>query len=320
MTFGLFFVYLHTGKPYNKNPEAFSLLLDFDFLRLALIFNFQLFMMLIAESGSTRTTWCIVRDDGLVETCYSSGINPFFLGAEEIRILLDTEFSLPKVDISSVFFYGAGCAFPDKQQMLFDVLSSCFGTTDLEVNSDLLAAARSLCKAEEGIACILGTGSNSCLYDGKKIVQNTPPLGFILGDEGSGSYLGKNLLSGIFKNQFPEVLRDDFLASYPEMAVSEALENVYRKPFPNRYLAQYAKFAACHINNPDIEKMVENGFSEFLRRNVLQYPGANRLPIHFTGSIAFFFREQLEKILKSFGLTIGTISQEIGRASCRERV
>ena len=267
-------------------------------------------MILIAESGSTRTTWCIVRDNGLVETCYTSGINPFFLGAEEVWKLLETEFSLPKNDISSVSFYGAGCGFPDKQQMLFDVLSSCFGTTDVEVNSDLLAAARSLCKAGEGIACILGTGSNSCLYDGKKIVQNTPPLGFILGDEGSGSYLGKNLLSGIFKNQFPEAIRDDFFTAYPEAAVSEALENVYRKPFPNRYLAQYAKFIANHINHTDIEKMVENGFSEFLRRNVMQYPGVNHLPVHFTGSIAFFFREQLEKTLKSFGLTVGTISQE----------
>ena len=267
-------------------------------------------MILIAESGSTRTTWCIVRDNDLVETCYTSGINPFFLGEEDIRKLLNIEFSLPKTDIASIFFYGAGCGFPDKQKMLFDVLSSYFGTTDVEVNSDLLAAARSLCKAGEGVACILGTGSNSCLYDGKKIVQNTPPLGFILGDEGSGSYLGKNLLSGIFKNQFPEAIRDDFFTTYPEAVVSEALENVYRKPFPNRYLAQYAKFIANHINHSDIEKMVENGFSEFLRRNVMQYPGVNHLPVHFTGSIAFFFREQLEKTLKSFGLTVGTISQE----------
>ena len=267
-------------------------------------------MILIAESGSTRTTWCIVHDNGTVESSYTSGINPFFLGVEEVRQLLETEFLLPKNDISSVFFYGAGCGFPDKQQMLFDVLSSYFGTTDVTVNSDLLAAARSLCKTEAGIACILGTGSNSCLYDGGKIVQNTPPLGFVLGDEGSGSYLGKNLLSGIFKNQFPEAIRNDFFVTYPEVTVSEALENVYRKPFPNRYLAQYTKFIASHISDPDIEKMVENGFSEFFRRNIMQYPGVNRLPVHFTGSIAFFFKEQLEKTMKSLELTVGTISQE----------
>ena len=267
-------------------------------------------MILVAESGSTRTTWCILRDNGIVETCHTSGINPYFLGVEEIKLLLEKEFLLPKKDISSVFFYGAGCGFPDKQQMLSDLLSSWFGTTRVEVNSDLLAAARSLCMDAEGIACILGTGSNSCLYDGKKIVQNTPPLGFVLGDEGSGSYIGRQLLSGIFKNQLSKDICDNFFTDYPDAMVSTVLENVYRKPFPNRYLAQYAKFVSRNIHHPDLEKMVITGFREFLRRNIMQYPGVTRLPIHFTGSIAFFFRDQLEKAVDESGLIIGNILQE----------
>ncbi len=266
-------------------------------------------MILIAESGSTRTSWCILYDDQSVEMCHTSGINPFFLPPENIRQLLESEFTLPKDGISSVFFYGAGCGWPDKRQIISDVLSAWFGTTNIDVNSDLLAAARSLCQDRKGIACILGTGSNSCLYDGNKITQNVPPLGFILGDEGGGAYMGKTLLSGILKNQLPEAICKDFFTEYP-VTVDEILENVYRKPFPNRYLAQYAKFIAGHIHEPEMNTMVETGFREFFGRNIMQYPGVLQLPIHFTGSIAFFFRKQLEKVALSYGITVGNISQE----------
>lgn len=264
--------------------------------------------ILIADSGSTKTTWSLIGSDRSVESCTTGGINPFFADSEEIARLLENEFLLSRKGISALWFYGAGCV-PEKKKMMFGVMSKFFDTHNIEINNDLLAAAHSLCGRAAGIACIVGTGSNSCLYDGNEIVQNVSPLGFILGDEGGGTYIGRRLLSDILKNQLPEEIRDAFFSAYPQ-TVGEILENVYRKPFPNRYLAQYAKFAAAHIDRPEIEALVCDAFGEFFRRNVMQYAPAKSLSIHFTGSIAFYFKDTLIKTAASFGLTVGKITQE----------
>ena len=266
-------------------------------------------MILLADSGSTKTTWCLVGSDKSVQTCYTGGINPFLLGLDEIVSLLETEFSLPRNGISKIHFYGAGCAFPDKNEMVADALARYFGVSDIQVNSDLLGAAHALCGQSPGIVCILGTGSNSCYYNGQEIVQNVSPLGYVLGDEGSGNALGRKLLSDILKNQLPPTIRDLFFDTY-HVTVGEILDNVYRKPFPNRYLAQYARFVSENITYPELQALASNCFREFFRRNVMQYEAVAHLPVHFTGSIAYYFSEILKNTAAEFGLTVGTILQE----------
>ena len=266
-------------------------------------------MFLFADSGSTKTTWCMVDRDKNANYCTTGGMNPFQLGFDEMMNLLETEFTLPRTDISEIWFYGAGCAFPDKNRIVADALSKCFGVSEIQVNSDLLLAAHSLCKNQPGIACIMGTGSNSCYYDGQKIVQNVSPLGYVLGDEGSGSVMGRKLLSDVLKNQLPEEIRNVFFDTY-NVTVGEILDNVYRKPFPNRYLAQYAKFVFANIGYPEMQTLASDSFREFFRRNVMQYEEAKQFPVHFTGSIAFFFSEIIKNIAGEFGLSVGNISQE----------
>jgi N-acetylglucosamine kinase-like BadF-type ATPase len=266
-------------------------------------------MLLIADSGSTNTTWCLVDHKKNAHTCTTGGINPFQLGQEEIVHLLETDFTLLRTGISQIWFYGAGCAFPDESRMVKDALSRYFGNCEIEVNSDLMAAARSLCGNHAGIACILGTGSNSCYYNGREIVHNVAALGYVLGDEGSGNALGRKLLSDVLKNHLPEEIRKVFFESYP-VSVGNILDHVYRKPFPNRYLAQYARFVSANIHYPEMQTLASNCFREFFSRNVMQYEAAKQLPIHFTGSVAFHFSEIIKKTAAEFGLTVGNILQE----------
>jgi len=266
-------------------------------------------MFLIADSGSTKTNWCLVERDKCIDACFTGGMNPFQSGLEEMLHLLETEYTISRTGISKIWFYGAGCAFSDKIRIVEDALSRYFGVSEIYINSDLLAAARSLCRNEPGLACILGTGSNSCYYDGKEIVQNVSPLGYVLGDEGSGNALGRKLLSDILKNQLPAEIRNEFFDTY-RVTTGEILDNVYRKPFPNRYLAQYAKFVAAHINHPEMQTLARNCFRDFFLRNVMQYESAQQLPVHFTGSIAFYFSDIIKEIAGEFGLTVGNISQE----------
>ena len=266
-------------------------------------------MFLIAESGSTKTTWRLVSHDKNAGECTTGGINPFLLGSDELTLMLETEFTLSCTNISKIWFYGAGCAFPDKNRMVADSLSRFFGISDIQINSDLLAAARSLCGHRPGIACILGTGSNSCYYDGREIVQNVSPLGYVLGDEGSGNAIGRKLLADILKNKVSATIHDLFFDTYP-VTTGEILDHVYRKPFPNRYLAQYARFVSANIDRQEMQTLASNCFREFFSRNVMQYEKAQQLPVHFTGSVAFFFSEIIKTIADEFGLMTGNISKE----------
>ncbi len=264
-------------------------------------------MILIADSGSTKTTWALVQDHSKIDTCSTSGINPFLLEKEDIFRVLKNEFSLPKDGIDSVYFYGSGC-IPEKAGVLYEVLEDCFQVPLVEVHSDLFAAARSLCSTSPGIVCILGTGSNSGFYDGEKIVKQVSPLGFILGDEGSGAALGKKLLSDVLKNQLPESIIRDFFITYP-VSPAVILENVYRKPFPNRYMAQYTHFIARHVHEEPVAGLAETSFLEFIDRNLMQYDNIDRLGIYFTGSIAWFFSQQLKTSMEKRGLRIAKITQ-----------
>jgi len=264
-------------------------------------------MILIADSGATKTEWCMITDRETSERLVTSGINPFYQDAENIAAILNKEFTAAK-KFEAIYFYGTGCINQEKQDIVKKGLLQVFEFEQIFIGSDLVAAAHSLCQDQPGFACILGTGSNSCYYNGSEIVTNVSPLGFILGDEGSGAVLGKKLIGDVLKKQIPQFLIDDFFKTYP-ITPAEILENVYKKPFPSRYLAKFTKFLSKNISFPEIENIVITGFREFITRNLLQYPEIDRLPIHFTGSIAFHFEVQLRKALEEKHLILGNIER-----------
>lgn len=265
-------------------------------------------MKLIADSGSTKTSWYLVTDSKNIQTgCITAGINPFFQQSSEIVKTLEAEFVLSRKHLNSIYFYGAGAANASKKEELKKALYDYFQVENIVVESDLLAAAHSLCGTDEGIVAIMGTGSNSCHYNGKTIEHNVSPLGYILGDEGSGAVLGRQLLSDILKNQFPQHLIKLFFDTY-EVTAAEILENVYRQPFPNRYMASFTKFLSSNMEEPAVKDLLMNSFSSFFQRNISQYSKAQDLPVHFTGSIAWHFRDALMKAAQKNGFTIGNIT------------
>ncbi|MDR0412591.1 MAG: ATPase [Dysgonamonadaceae bacterium] len=265
-------------------------------------------MILIADSGSTKTKWSLTGNGSTAQTCVTEGINPFFRTGKVLLDSLKREFTLPVENISAVYFYGAGCT-PETSPLVSDALSAFFNTRSVEVHSDLLAAARSLCDGKEGIACILGTGSNSCYYDGEKIVSAVSSLGYILGDEGSGAVLGKKLVAGVFKNQLPDPVVRDFQQTF-RLSLAEIMENVYRRPFPNRFLAQFVPFILDRTGYPEVRELVRSSFAEFIEKNILSYRKARSLPVHFTGSVAYHLKHILEEECSRFDLQMGNVTKE----------
>lgn len=257
----------------------------------------------IADSGSTKTQWCVVSD-GKEEMYHTTGINPVYLSESEIVGLLEREFAGRPRQVGRVWFYGAGCAFPEKNEFVRRALCRCFGTAEAEVMTDLEGAARALCGCNPGIVCILGTGSNSCYYDGEMIRENVSPLGFILGDEGSGAVLGKKLLADVLKGVAPGEVKQLFFRE-TGLTYAELMDRIYGRPLANRFLATFTTFLSAHIDMPYIEGLVSGSFDEFIRRNILQYKMAQQLPVSFTGSVACVFRPQLEKLLLQNGLQPG---------------
>lgn len=267
-------------------------------------------MILIADSGSTKTDWCAVDHEGIVKRIRTQGTNPFFQSEEEIceEIRQNLLPHLPERRFGHIHFYGAGCAFPDKIDVVKRALTAHLQVEgSIEVSSDMLAAARSLCGHRAGIACIMGTGSNSCYYDGTEIVQNVSPLGFILGDEGSAAVLGKLLVGNLLKNRMPAGMKEDFLNEF-DLTPAEIIDRVYRRPFPNRFLASLSPFLARHIAVPEVHQLVLNSFKDFLKRNVMQYDRLN-LPVHFTGSVAFYYKDVLEEAVQAMGMQMGQVLQ-----------
>lgn len=265
--------------------------------------------ILIADGGSTKTDWSVVSGNRETERIRTRGINPFFQTEEEISAEIRDNL-IPQIRqydvIEAVYFYGAGCAFPEKNEILRRSVTH-YLPVSVEVGSDLLAAARALCGHYPGIACILGTGSNSCLYDGKKIVRNISPLGFILGDEGSGAVLGKLLVGDVLKNQLPAALQKAFFAESGLTPVA-IMEKVYKQPFPNRFLASLSPFLLRHMEEPAVYNLVGDSFRAFFARNVMQY-GCRDHPVHLVGSIAWYYQDILKEVAREFGLRLGTIVQ-----------
>ena len=266
-------------------------------------------MILIADSGSTKTDWCVVENGQPIQQISTKGINPFFQSEEEISNEIATSL-LPQLKtnaLDAVYFYGAGCGFPDKIAMVHRAITKHLQIKrEVEVNTDMLAVSHGLCQHEAGIACIMGTGSNSCYYDGKQIVSNVSPLGFILGDEGSGAVLGKLLVGDILKNQMTPELKEKFLKQFG-LTPADIIDRVYRKPFPNRFLASLSPFLAQNIDEPCIHALVLGSFKSFLKRNVMQYENFRNSKVHFIGSVAFYYKTILAEAAQEMNIQLGTI-------------
>ena len=266
-------------------------------------------MILIADSGSTKTDWCVVENGQPIQQISTKGINPFFQSEEEISNEIATSL-LPQLKtnaLDAVYFYGAGCGFPDKIAMVHRAITKHLQIKrEVEVNTDMLAVAHGLCQHEAGIACIMGTGSNSCYYDGKQIVSNVSPLGFILGDEGSGAVLGKLLVGDILKNQMTPELKEKFLKQFG-LTPADIIDHVYRKPFPNRFLASLSPFLAQNIDEPCIHALVLGSFKSFLKRTVMQYENFRNSKVHFIGSVAFYYKTILAEAAQEMNIQLGTI-------------
>ena len=264
-------------------------------------------MKLIADSGSTKTAWAVVENpNNVIKT---DGINPIFMDSAQIENTLRTQL-VPNIaeTITEVYFYGAGCANEEKNNIVKRAIQSVFGDIKVEIASDLLGAARGLCGHQSGIACILGTGSNSCFYENDNISWNVPALGFILGDEGSGAVLGKLLMGNIFKNQLPEAVKQDFVQTYG-YNMMDVIEKVYRSPLPNRFLASFGPFIAKHKEVPEMKEMITSALESFIVRNVKQYPYTT-MPVSFTGSIAYYFSNILQELADKHNFTIGKIEKD----------
>lgn len=270
-------------------------------------------MLLIADSGSTKTDWLLVAPDGTQTEFHTDGINPardtrdiiYNVIYHQLLAEIDAPSLLEREGVRlSVFFYGAGCIEPFSQNVK-SVLEELFLDCHVEVESDLLGAARALCADEPGIACILGTGSNSCLYDGKDIVMHTPPLGYILGDEGSGSFLGKTLVNGLFKGTLPETLKQAFCEKY-SLTLPEVITRVYRQPAANAFLASLVPFIVEHRTHPAIHHMLVEAFRLFIANNIAIY-GHQEMPIHCVGGVAFQFADELNEACASGNRKLGRI-------------
>lgn len=266
-------------------------------------------MILIADSGSTKTDWVLHDGNAIVARIKTQGLNPTQQDTEDIYRIISKELDgkITPDAPETIYFYGAGCAYENADNRMKKALEQYFVTRDIHIHSDLLAAARAMCGHEEGIACILGTGSNSCLFDGEKIIDNTPSLGYILGDEGSGAHLGRQLVSDCIKKQLSSDICKKFLDRY-NLDIASILERVYHTPLPNRWLASFTPFLYEHRANADINRLLKHCFTQFFQRNTMIYR-RSWLPIHVIGGVGVNFATEIKETAESLGFSIGNIAE-----------
>lgn len=275
--------------------------------RLSTFFRKFAAMKLIADSGSTKTSWVLVDGKNVVKKVTTAGINPVVQGEETIVSTLRELTSELTEKPTEIHFYGAGCRGEACLRME-NSLSAVFPDTETEVESDLLGAARALFADKEGIACILGTGSNSCHYDGKAIVSNVPPLGYILGDEGSGASLGKMFINALFKGDLPEELKYAYLEDSGQ-TYEDIIRRVYREQNANRYLASTSLFISKHLDCKPLADIVEQNIECFFVKNVCKYNCAD-LPVAAVGSIAFVYKEIFTRVAERHGYRVTCVIKE----------
>ena len=268
-------------------------------------------MILIAESGSTKTDWVLVNDNKEITMFKTMGFNPFFHSSEFIaeEIQNNKEFYEASKNVDKLYFYGAGCSSDEMNNIVKLGLNKIYPNSAVIVDHDLLACALSTYQGEPSISCILGTGSNSCYFDGKVLREEVPAIAYVLGDEGSGSFYGKKLLRDYLYNQLPESITKDFESQFGN-AKADIFENVYMKPHANVYLASFMKFLNRHYHHEYVVNMIEHGMNEFMKIHVCCYPEHKSVKTHFIGSISKIFERELTQAANNNGVILGEIIQK----------
>ncbi|MFC4874772.1 N-acetylglucosamine kinase [Negadavirga shengliensis] len=253
-------------------------------------------MILIADSGSSKTDWRVIHSNGKITQFRTVGFNPYYQKEEEMLADLQVADLLElRGKIQEVYFYGAGCTSEKNQETVRRLFNSIFEEARVHVDHDLMAAARATCGHQPGIACILGTGSNSGDYDGENIINSRPSPGYLLGDEGGGAYIGKHFLQDFIYDDMPSHIRKMALQEL-ELSILTIQENVYKKPFPNRYMAGFSKFVATYKSDPYCYSLIYNAFKDFFIRHVTRYENYQNKTVNFVGSIAFYNSDILRKV------------------------
>ena len=265
-------------------------------------------MVLIADSGSTKTTWALIEKGGLKSTILTAGLNPYFHTSETVEATLRVDL-VPNLScdfVREIHFYGAGCSTENNNNMLKESMRIFFRKADIYIYHDILGAARALFGKKSGIACILGTGCNSCYYDGDQVESKVSSLGYLFGDEGAGSNLGKTFMEQYLKNKLPGDIRDDFNSIY-KFTLEDILNAIYNRPFPNRWLASFSEFLAPRQDHPFIRALIKRSLTAFMEEQVSKYGNHRDVPVSFVGSIAYFYKDILMETAKEAGIMVETI-------------
>jgi N-acetylglucosamine kinase-like BadF-type ATPase len=266
-------------------------------------------MILIADSGSTKTYWSLLKGSSESFHYKTSGINPFFESELQIETHLRKQLlqQMHVEEINAIYFFGAGCATEKQKQVMINAFEKVFRFQKIVVESDLLGAAKALCGDQQGIVCILGTGSNSGFYDGESIVKQVAPLGYIIGDEGSGAALGKKLVADCLKNQLSPTIQERFFNRF-SLSQAEIVENIYTKPFPSRFLASLSIFLHENLDEPELYQLVYDSFTDFFKRNVFQYD-YQHYKVQIVGSIGYYYQHVLRHVATDLSIDLGEIVQ-----------
>ena len=265
-------------------------------------------MLLLADSGSTKVDWCLVDKQGVQKEFQSVGMNPYNITHENLNKEIQAKV-LPNIDASKVdkmFFYGSGCSTPQKKGEMIEIFQPYLPNTEIHIEDDLLGSARATCGHKSGVAAILGTGSNSCLYDGEKITENLPSLGYVLCDEGAGTNIGKLVLRNYLRGQFPKDLHEEFHKENPGEE-ADFLNRLYQGEVPNYYLASFAEFAIKRQNNAYCYKLIEEAFDNFFKMQVTQYTDYNKHPLNAVGSVGYYAKEVLKDVAKKYNMQVGRV-------------
>ena len=264
--------------------------------------------ILLADSGATKCEWCLVDNRRKLTPVFTQGMSPYFLTIPQIESILRNELlpHLPSTPVDQIYYYGSGCASAANARLIRKAILQVFPRAEVQVTVDVMGAARALCGHHKGIACILGTGSNSCYYNGKKIVKNSPGLGYVLGDEGSGAFLGRKVIQYYLYHTFDEELSTRFTLKYP-LTPEEILDHVYKKPLPNRFLASFSVFLSENRGHYMVENILEDGLNDFFFTHLDKYPESRKYPVHFVGGVAFAFQDVIRQLCRNYDFELGRI-------------